>query len=81
MAGWWTTFALKRTGLAFVAAVILVPVPSIVVKTLVEGLTDMVYEIHWLESVPLIILLFTFVGNRLLNEHHARRSRNNTVVE
>ncbi len=81
MAGWWTTFTLKRTGLALLASQVIVPLLSILVKTIVEGLTDMVYEIHWFESVPVVVLLSTLVGNRFLNEHHGRRAARETVPE
>ncbi len=81
MAGWWTTFTLKRTGLAFVASLSGVPLLALVTKALVEGFMDTTYEIHWFETVPLIILLFTWVGNRYLNEYHTRRAEHETVGE
>lgn len=70
--GWWLTFTLPRTGLAVVAALVVVPVAALVMKTLVESTTSMVYEIHWLETVPWLVILFTIVFNRLLNERAAR---------
>lgn len=81
MAGLWTTFTLKRTGLALVASLLIAPLFALVTKALVEGFTDTTYEIHWFETVPSIILLFTLVRNRLLNEHHARREEGESATQ
>lgn len=62
------TFRPRRVAASVAVALVGVPVLAVVVKGLVEGFTDLTYTIHWLETVPLLMLLVAFVANGWLNE-------------
>lgn len=68
MASPFLTFRIHRVAGSLLAALVLVPALAVATKTLVEGLTPLVYEIHWLETVPVLVLATAFVVNAWLND-------------
>lgn len=62
------TFRPARVGLSLLAGLIVVPLFAVATKGLVEGTSDLTYTIHWLETVPPLVLLVAFVVNARLNE-------------
>jgi hypothetical protein len=68
------TFHPRRVAGSLTIALVLVPALALVTKTLVEGLTPLAYEIHWLETVPVLVVLFALGINGLWNER-AREDR------
>lgn len=62
------TFEAPRVGMSVLAALVIVPLLSLLMKVLVEAATSLTYTIHWFETVPVIVLVFAFVINGLLNE-------------
>lgn len=47
-------------------AALVVPVLALATKFVVEALTSLVYEIHWFETVPFLIVAFAYVFYRAL---------------
>lgn len=66
------TFRPGRVAASLVAALVIVPVLAVVTKAIVEGTTDLVYTIHWFETVPLLVVLVAFVVNGWLNERRRK---------
>lgn len=62
------TFRPRRVAGSLLAALVLVPVLALATKLVVEATTPLVYEIHWFETVPLIVLAFAFAINGYWNE-------------
>lgn len=68
MASPYLRFDARRVAVSLAAALVLVPLVSLATKAIVEGATSLTYEIHWFETVPLIVLGVAFVLNGWLNE-------------
>lgn len=66
-------FEPRTAVLALGLALALVPLGALLTKQLVEGATDLTYTIHWLETVPLVVLAVAFLLNGLLNERREQR--------
>lgn len=62
------TFRPARAAISLLVGLVLVPVLAVVAKAVVEAATDLVYTIHWFETVPVLVLLVAFVVNGWLNE-------------
>lgn len=60
-------FEPRKLATSLALALILVPALAVAAKAVVESLTPYTYEIHWLETVPVLILGFTLFINGELN--------------
>jgi len=53
-----------RFGLAIVAGYGAVAFLGLVAKGIIEAVSDVTYELHWLTTMPLLALVFAYVGLR-----------------
>lgn len=67
----WRNHAAARWAVAALVGFAVVATLAHAAKWIVESTTDLLYEIHWLETVPLITLLFAFVLQRMWRPEQA----------
>lgn len=65
--GPYRTFVPRRVALSLAASLLAVAL-ALVAKAVVESLTPLTYTIHWLETVPLLVLLLAFILNGAWNQ-------------
>lgn len=53
----------RRAAVSLTAGVVAVAVIGLVSKTIVESLSAATYEIHWVETVPLLALAFAWIAH------------------
>lgn len=62
------TFRPRRVVASLALGVAVVVTVAFLARALVEGLTSFTYTIHWLETIPLLVVGVAFVVNAWLNE-------------
>lgn len=62
------TFRPRRVAASLALGAGLVVLVAFAAKAVVEGLTSFTYTIHWLETVPVLVLGVAFLANAWLNE-------------
>lgn len=67
----WRNHTAARWAVAALVGFAVVAILAHAAKWIIESTTDLVYEIHWRETVPLITLLFAFVLQRMWRPEQA----------